>query len=828
MKVRNFLVFLCMGLTSLSLQANDFITTIQGLEKKTGLADVYVDHAKGKVYLALDKANDKGVSARYIYAGYMAAGLGSNPVGLDRSAPTKSMIIRFERIADKIVVFVENMDFRASSPSHTEKEAVENSFATSIIWSGKVIAEDPETGKQLIDFSSFLMRDAVGVTARLASRRQGNFRQDMKRSFVMTKEAHAFPINLEFDSWVTFTSAKPGPEVRATTPVPSVVTLKAHTTLMKLPEEGYKKRIADHRAPLITVNYTDMSASLSEDTVVRMARRFRLEKDAAGKVVKPIVFYVDNGAPEPIRSALVEGANWWAKSFEKAGYPGGFRAEVLPEGVHPMDARYNVINWVHRATRGWSYGAAVYDPRTGETLRGVVLLGSLRVRQDIKIFEALAGAGKTGTGDAEDPVEMALMRIRQLSAHEVGHPLGFAHNMAASSYGDRESVMDYPAPYVVLDKEGHLDFSKVYGVGTGKWDDWSVKFLYGDYPKDKSQKEAQASLIKEADLGGLLYVQDGDSRSIASAHPRGAVWDNGQNAIDHLNEVMAVRAKAISTFGEANLRKGERASALQTKFVPLYLYHRYQMAAAAKSLGGIHFVYRSEGDGRKQPVDVKWQEQKRALIALLNTMKPEVLDLDDSTLMALSPTGIDWADPQFNREKFSGKTHALFDHLQAATVAADMTLAALLQPARLNRIHQQSTRLMGHPGIFAVLQDVNNSVFKIMRRQEKRKIQIQLAVADRFINRLADLVYNDAVHQPIRAAARLVLVNIQMRLTNINTIESKYMNTQISDLLSRARTPAVSMPSAPSVPPGSPIGMDGMFDIGVHQACEYQRDNVLN
>lgn len=791
-----------------------FAAVTEGLEKKSGLLDVYMDHEKGKVYLVLPKADAAGISGRYLYAGYLAAGLGSNPVGLDRSAPTGSMIVRFERIAGQMAVFVENMDFRASSPNPAEKTSVENSFATSMIWTGPVVATEAATGKQLIDFTSFLTRDAVGVTARLSQTGQGVFRQDKKRSFAMTKSVHAFPINLEFDAWVTFTSSKPGREVRATTPVPQVVTLKGHTTLMQLPDDGYQVRGSDHRAPLMTVSYTDMSAPLDQDTVVRMARRFRLQKDASGKVIKPIVFYVDHGAPEPIRSALVEGANWWAKSFEAAGFKGGFRAEVLPKDVHPMDARYNVINWVHRATRGWSYGAAVYDPRTGETLRGVVLLGSLRVRQDIKIFEALAGAGKTGTGAADDPVEMALMRIRQLSAHEVGHPLGFTHNMAASSYGNRESVMDYPAPLVTMQKDqSGLDFSNVYGVGTGTWDDWSVKFLYGDYPSDMTEKQAQDQLIAEADKQGLIFVSDQDSRSVASAHPHGAVWDNGENAVDHLLEVMKVRRHALDKFGADNLRPHESTVALQTKIVPLYLYHRYQLAAAAKSLGGVDFKYRRAGDGRPLAQDVGWGEQKRALDAMLMTLSPQALDLPDAVMMALSPTGSAFGDPQFYREKFAGQSHALFDHMQAASVAADMTLTAIMTPERLNRILQQQTRLRGHPGIGGVLNSLTEAIFSPVPRKAARQRQIQVVVLDRYIQKLADQLFNYRVHQPVRAAVRYQLTTILERLNNQESIESAALVAQIRDYLARAKTPAVKMPSGPKTPPGSPIGMEAMIFI---------------
>ena len=360
----------------------DFDEIVAGLEKREGLIETYVDGQKSRILLNLNAPDANGIAGRYIYAGYLTGGLGSNPVGLDRSVPAGSEIIVFKRVGNKIMAFFENTAFRASADNLAEKRAVETSFAQSIIWSTPIM-ETGADGKLLIDATKLFMRDSVGVSARLSARGQGNFNIAADRSYVDTSAAHVFPINMEIDAYLTFAGRNPGVEIRTTTPVPNSVTLIAHTTLMQLPEDGYEIRMNDDRAGIINTPFVDMSSPLDGNTVVSFARRFRLQKDASGKVMKPIVFYVDNGAPEPIRSALVEGGNWWAEAFEKAGFPGGYRVEVLPDGVHPLDARYNMVNWVHRATRGWSYGAALHDPRTGETLRGVVLLGSLRVRQDI-------------------------------------------------------------------------------------------------------------------------------------------------------------------------------------------------------------------------------------------------------------------------------------------------------------------------------------------------------------------------------------------------------------------------------------------------------------
>ena len=795
---------------SFSLAAADFAEAVKGLEKKDGLATIYIDHANAKVFLALKNDEQTPSLGRYIYAAYLTAGLGSNPVGLDRSVPSNSRILNFRRAGNQVMAVVENSRYRASADSEAEKNAVRTSFAESIIWSGKIVAEDNAAGIVLIDFSEFLKKDFVGVAARLASRGQGKFKIDPSRSYVDTKEAHSFPVNMEFDAYVTFAGAKPGSEVRTTTPMPEAVTLVAHTSLMKLPEVGYETRGDDERAGLISVSHVDMSAPLSGDTVVRFARRFRLEKDEAGKIIKPIIFYIDNAAPEPIRSALLEGARWWTSAFEKAGFPGGYKAEILPEGVHPLDARYNVVNWVHRATRGWSYGAAIYDPRTGEALRGVVLLGSLRVRQDIKIFEALAGAGKTGTGAADDPVELALARIRQLSAHEIGHSLGFSHNMAASTYGDRASVMDYPAPDVRLTAGGEIDFSRTYGVGLGAWDDWTVNFLYSEYRGD--EKAAQAALVAKADADGLLYVSDYDSRSVGTGHAKGALWDTGSDALESLKNTMKVRRHALDGFGAGNLREGEPYKALQTKIVPLYLYHRYQLQAAAKYLGGYEYSYRHQGDKRKAAMAISWGKQLATLDALLNTVSPASLDVSDEVLQSLTPLGGSNGDPQFGRETFDGKGRPMFDHMGAAAAAVDITFDAILHPNRLIRLYEQGLRVEAHGGLQNILSAAVTELVVMPRREARRHSELRKLVVERLTEHLLAASQKQDTPIAVRAEVRSAIAQVRRLLGDYKGMNKAFANAlrfRIDAAAARERTPAVKVPERPSVPPGSPIGGSG-------------------
>lgn len=782
----------------------DYSEAIQGLDVKQGLITTIVDAENGKVMLSLRPQSD-GTLGRYIYTGYLTAGLGSNPVGLDRSRPSDSHILSFRQAGGKVMAVVENHRYRASAESLAEKKAVETSFAQSVIWSTDIV-ETSDEGEVLIEISSLLMRDVVGVAEQLKSRGQGAFKIDSSRSFVDTSEAHAFPQNLEFDAHVTFAGTSPGGEVRATTPVPNSVSLIMHTTFLKLPDDGYKARIADQRAGVVSTSHIDMSAPLAGNTAVQLARRFRLEKDADGTVINPIIFYIDNAAPEPIRSALLDGARWWSDAFDAAGFKGGYRAEILPEGVHPLDARYNMVNWVHRATRGWSYGASVFDPRTGEILRGVVLLGSLRVRQDIKIFEALAGAENTGTGKADDPVELALARIRQLSAHEIGHSLGFSHNMAASSYG-RESVMDYPAPDVRLNAAGDIDFSNAYGVGIGGWDKWVTKYLYGEYDDaDPAQKRA---LFKEADAAGLLYVSDNDSRSPGSGHIRGSLWDNGADAVDELNSLMQVRAKALAAFGERNLREGEHYSALQTKFVPLYLYHRYQVQAAAKFVGGYDFVYRAEGDGRPAPEPVSTSEQMRALRAILATLSPDALAINESLASLLSPRGGGGGDPQFGREAFSGSAAPGFSTEEAVAAAADLVFDALLHPRRLQRLAEQSHFEADAVDINTVATELITSVMGVSSDETARSTSVRAIVMERMTEHLIAALHSPNTGMLVRSGVRSALLDAKQaaeRARGDLGAHTALLVQRIDDAFARAKTPAVKTPSGPTPPPGSPIG----------------------
>nr|WP_269142356.1 zinc-dependent metalloprotease [Sphingomonas sp. IC-11] len=506
-------------------------------------------------------------------------------------------------------------------------------------------------------------------------------------------------MNLVFEARQTFASDSPGPEVRNIAPDPRQFTLVVRHSFAALPQGGYTMREFDPRGGSFSSQILDFGAPLGRQIVRNLANRFRLERvdpDAPrSRVKKPIVFYIDNAAPEPIRTALLEGASWWKAAFEAAGYIDAYRVEILPDGADPLDLRYNVVNWVNRATRGWSYGYAVTDPRTGEILKGSVLLGSLRVRQDMLIYEGLVGAAATGKGGPNDPREVALARIRQLAAHEVGHALGLLHNFAGSTQ-DRASVMDYPAPRIGL-VNGAPDLSDAYGVGLGGWDLYAIDWLYGDRPGSDPDALARDKAAA-AQRRGLRFVADENARVVSASQPWGSLWDDGADPAAELTRMMTVRAAAVARFGPEVLAADEPASNLRRKFVPIWLLHRYQVEAAAKLLGGIESQYAMAGDGHGASRHVAGSAQAEALRVLLATLEPAALDVPERLIPFLSAGWSGDRDRQFDIEVMRTAGSTAFDPLVAAQVSAQITLDALLSPERLARLADQQRRDPAVPG----------------------------------------------------------------------------------------------------------------------------------
>jgi len=623
----------------------------------------------------------------------LRAGFGSAPSGLDRGLEGQTQIIDFRIAGDKVIAEYENPRFRASG-GPDEETATRESFATSLVWAHKIAAMT-SGGGALVDISSFLTRDVLDAEARL---------KDLggKKGFALQKDlsvadlgaTKVFPDNLEFEGRLTFESETPDEEVQNIAPDPRLVTIVVRHSFVRLPPPGYSPRKFDPRVGGFSVLVYDYSAPLGKPVAYRLAIRHRLEKihpgPAPSSVVKPIVYYVDRAAPKDIRDALIEGAAWWAKAFEAAGYIDAFQVKEMPEGMDPLDVRYNVINWVDRATRGWSYGQSVVDPRTGEIVKGSVLLGSLRVRQDMLIFESLVGADKIGSGGPNDPTVAALARLRQLAAHETGHTLGFSHNFAGSTW-DRASVMDYPAPRIEL-KDGKPDLSDAYGVGVGQWDMFTVDWLYGWEPDGAAGEVDLDKKAADALAKGYRYVTDEDARPLGAGQPYASLWDDGPDPAAELVRMLKVRRAAIDNFGTEALLPGEAVADLKRKYVPIYLLDRYQIDAAAKLVGCVDYRYAVAGDPEPVATPVSQNEQRAALAALLQTLQPAELDTPER-LMPLLSSGLSGDDDrQYAIEVMPTLGPAIFDRLVAADIASGMTIDALIAPERLARLADQNRR----------------------------------------------------------------------------------------------------------------------------------------
>ncbi|WP_260484334.1 zinc-dependent metalloprotease [Sphingomicrobium flavum] len=647
------------------------------------LMAVAADRVEGSIMVTLPAPGADGIAARYIYVSQLETGLGNSTVGLDRGAAANPRILIFRRAGKKVLAEVEQDRFIAPAGSAAQQQSVMNSFASETLWVGEV-KESYEDGSFSFDISGFLTRDDMALADAIKNSGAGDYEFAKDLSVADPNFVKVFPENAEFLARLTLKAKKAEGSMRNVAPGNGNVSLSLRHSLIALPEPGFEPRTAKY-GYAFGRQKVDYSAPLGAPMVYELANRFRLEKvDPAAersRVKEPIVFHIDNAAPEPVRSALRDGVDWWRSSFEKAGLVDAFRVEILPEGADPLDVRYNVVNWVNRASRGWSYGNPIHDPRTGEIIKGTVMLGSLRVRQDILIFEALMGAGLTGTGDPNDPIDVALARIRQLGAHEVGHALGFSHNFAASTQG-RYSVMDYPAPRVEL-VDGRLSIADAYGVGTGPWDDWVVDYLYA------ARNDAEGAVkVAEARAAGLRFISDTDARAPGTAHPQGGLWDDFADPVAELGRMMEVREAALARFNVDAIPAGQSANTLRRAFVPIWLIHRYQVEAAAKSLGGVQTPILLAGeqlDARRVPAS----KQAEAVDALMATLTRDALTVPERLHGMLSIAPGFSGDFQTDIEVMPTAGGAVFDPLAAAEIAAGHTLAIMLSPTRLNRLEIQ-------------------------------------------------------------------------------------------------------------------------------------------
>lgn len=850
------LMFLCICLaftvSAADVKNTNFASFIKDKTLQQGYFSFYHDEDEGKVYLQIEKFEEQ-----FLFQSSLPNGIGSNDIGLDRGQLGDTRLVQFERVGNKVFLRQLNPYYRADSTNLLEQQAVNEAFASSIIWGFKVVTSSKkshkdrkgnQSGKVLIDYTPFLLSDIHNITQTLKKRKEGNFKIDASRSGLYTKRTKAFPENTELEATVTYKGTGAGKYLKSVTPDASAVTVNLHHSLIKLPDNNYQTRVFHPYSGYWSINYADYASAIDEPLIKRLIPRHRLAKKdpqaQSSEAVEPIIYYLDAGVPEPIRTALIDGAMWWQQAFSDIGYQNAFQVKILPEDVDPMDVRYNVIQWVHRATRGWSYGSSVIDPRTGEIIKGHVTLGSLRVRQDYLIALGMtspftrneAGTESDSETEGELNVEkttdtsamkaMALARIRQLSAHEVGHTLGIAHNFAAS-VNDRASVMDYPHPFITLDEQGEIDLSQAYKENIGIWDKYVIAYGYGDYAKTSQDNEAQqlAKLVKQTQDKGLLYVSDPDARSASSAHNTGHLWDNGSNAAQELTRVMKVRAKALDNFGLNSIAPNTPLSELEQTLVPIYNFHRFQVEAAVKLIAGVDYSYEvkaaqtTDGEEEQQRVQaVSAAMQQQALTALLATLDTGFLTISDDIISLIPPKAYGYSR---TRESFASQTGITFDAISAAHASAKHTIALLLNPERLARLqqqaaryHQKSSRGKNENAIFSVQQVIAQLVNSTIKQNPKTGMEllVQQRVNQQVVEQLLALWHQKHLVPEVRSEVYLSLTQLTEWLDDNNdsrrysALSAQFILLEQQIDFSLKQNELAVPASKIKMPPGSPIG----------------------
>ncbi len=774
----------------------NFTSKQDSIKEYEGYFNFTYDDKKGSILLEVSDLNKE-----FLYVHSLSTGLGSNDIGLDRGQLGDGVVVKWIKSGNKLLLVQPNLKYRASSTNNAEKKSVEQAFARSVLYGFEIKETVDHT--YTIDITSFLMEDAHGVANRLKSRNQGTYKIDKSRSSLWLENTKAFPKNVEFEALLTFTGDPKGYELRSVAPDATSVTVIQHHSFVELPDNSYEPREFHPNSGSFFTSHYDYSSPVGTPMQKRWITRHRLEKknpeQALSEAIEPIIYYLDPGTPEPVRSALIEGASWWNQAFESAGYKDAFQVKILPPGADPMDLRYNMIQWVHRSTRGWSYGGSITDPRTGEILKGHVSLGSLRIRQDFMLAQGILERPFANGQESTKMMEMALARIRQLGAHEVGHTLGFAHNFAAS-VSDRASVMDYPHPKYTIDN-GTISLNDAYDTGIGEWDQLTVQYSYGVPATGQTEKEFLSNIIDQARQQNIQFISDSDARDASGAHADAHLWDGGAHAVDQLQHMLEVRKIAMNNFSTDNIPDEQPLSVLEDVFVPVYFSHRYQVEAASKLIGGMRYSYAIKGDPNFTYVPKK--EQEKTLQALLSTLDPEFLTIPEQILQHFPPRAYGYGR---DRESFKSAVGVAFDPVAAAVTSAQVTLDFIMNSTRLNRVAQQ--QIYGdYLSLESLMDDVTQVIFNQSYSGFYEKT-IHSRIKELYINRLLTASHSSRLNVIVKAQIFNQIDTIKGQLDRSKDSTDKALLA----LINKAEKHPEHLEEIPvlKIPDGSPIGSCGM------------------
>ena len=780
-----------------------------------GFFNFSYDQSNDKIFLMVDK-----IDHEFLYVSSLATGVGSNDIGLDRGQLGSERLVKFIKRGNKLLLVQPNLYYRAETENLSEKKSVDQAFAKSVLYGFEIIDKNEDFYK--IDFTPFLKYDRHEVAKTLKNKNQGSYSVDLSKSSIEMFNTKAFPRNVEFEALLTFSGDAKGNLVRSVVPDPNNITVTQHHSFIQLPDNDYQPRKFDPRSGAIFIEFMDYSTPVNKEMVKKYIIRHRLKKKnpslAVSEPVEPIIYYLDPGTPEPVKSALIDGASWWNEAYESVGFKNAFQVKVLPENIDPMDCRYNVIQWVHRSTRGWSYGASVVDPRTGEIIKGHVSLGSLRIRQDYMIAQALSKNPFKNKSNNEKMLDLALSRIRQLSAHEIGHTLGFVHNFAAST-NNRSSVMDYPHPLIEI-KDNEIYFNNAYDSGIGEWDKITVAYSYSEFNGNQDEDMELNNILNNATAKGFRFISDYDARSLDGSHAYAHLWDNGDVAYEGLDDVINIRRKAIQNFSEFNVPKGSPNSVLEDVFVPLYFFHRYQTEAAAKIIAGMDYNYSLTGSNQSKFSYLNKNTQLNALSSLMKTIEADFLAIPKGKLELFPPRAFGY--PR-TRESFKSNLGPAFDPFSVSETSADMTLSLILRPKRLNRLIYQHALDNSNLSLNELYDYISEKTIFLKNPSDSSVEDTYLNEIQHIVNltllkRIFSVINDETSLFQVKSISNDFLNKLSRELSskkNRNLKLSKYTDYYLKMIRDFERDPKAYKVKIPlKIPDGSPIGMD---NCNLHQ-----------